>query len=128
MLSIIFIISLLFIYLSIYFWPLYFSRNVTFTEALSYTKYLSKKNRLRLIIPLIIGNIFFILLGIPFHFVNMLPLGIFKYPLMILELLFAMFSSFYLTTLYLSVYINVEYMDLKKIKESNENSNDIENN
>ncbi len=124
------IIAGCFVYISefLYFSPLYISRNINFIEALNYNFNLNKGNRIRMWISLFPLILFMqaVSAGTIFIFENLIivtgeKITVFIFSIFISKLIEV--TVMILISIMMSiVYLNVEYMDRKKI----ENSSDLE--
>ena len=110
-----FVATVIFILKTLYLVQIYFLRRVSMYEALIYSFHLCKKNKMRIILPVILFVILNILLGIPFGILNFATLFS-KYRFLIIgisAILSSILNIFYLILISV-IYLNVEYMDLKK--------------
>ena len=115
------IASCIYMYFFMYFDTLYFSRDVNIFEAFSYNLHISKHQRLRKLIPLMILFSIQIIFSLV-YFPNLLIISGFlivtKVAMFLSGLLLGL-MSLYSLVLSCIIYLNVEYMDLNK-------KNDIE--
>ena len=110
-----FVVGVIFILKTLYFVQIYFLRRVSMYEALIYNFHLCKKNKMRIILPVILLVILNILLSLPFNILNFATLFS-KYRFLIIgisAILSSLLNIFYLILISV-IYLNVEYMDLKK--------------
>ena len=110
-----FVTGVIFILKTLYFVQIYFLRRVSMYEALIYNFHLCKKNKMRIILPVILLVILNILLSLPFNILNFATLFS-KYRFLIIgisAILSSLLNIFYLILISV-IYLNVEYMDLKK--------------
>ncbi|RRD40924.1 hypothetical protein EII29_00280 [Leptotrichia sp. OH3620_COT-345] len=118
----------------LYFKPLYILRNLKFKEAMFYNFHLCKGNRLRIIIPHLLLFILSSLLSIPFTVMNYILGSPFSNIIAIIFFVvnvgINMLISIMSVILGVVIYLNVEYMDLKKSKtvKSTDENNLFENN
>lgn len=111
---------------TLYFFPLYFSRNVKLREAFVYNRHLCKGNRMKIILPWIVIIVFQLLIGLPFGFMNMFTFStVFLWVLFIIRIFIDMIFNIYCGILFTVIYLNVEYMDLKEYNNT-DNDNDIQ--
>jgi len=111
---------------TLYFFPLYFSRNVKLREAFVYNRHLCKGNRMKIILPWIVIIVFQLLIGLPFGFMNMFTFStVFLWVLFIIRIFIDMIFNIYCGILFTVIYLNVEYMDLKEYNNTNDD-NDIQ--
>ena len=111
---------------TLYFFPLYFSRNVKLREAFVYNRHLCKGNRMKIILPWIVIIVFQLLIGLPFGFMNMFTFStVFLWILFIIRIFIDMIFNIYCGILFTVIYLNVEYMDLKEYNNTDDD-NDIQ--
>lgn len=112
----------------LYFRPLFYLRDVKLKEAVYYNFHLCKGNRLRIILPGIILTVFQWFFFIPFQVINFITLNNFQIVFIILNSVMATFLSVFSNVLTTVIYLNVEYMDLKKFNDSqSDNTEKVEN-
>ena len=112
----------------LYFRPLFYLRNVKLKEAVYYNFHLCKGNRLRIILPGIILFVFQWFFFIPFQVINFITLNNFQIVFVLLSSILTTFLSIFSCVLTVVIYLNVEYMDLKKFNVDQSDDNDkIEN-
>ncbi len=127
------------LYYTLYFTPLYLTRDIGMSDAFKYNLHLSKGNRLRMFIPtFMIGTINLSIIGVSFLLFYFIRLGFTYNPmiqntiLIIMIIIIGSFLSFislYSMVLNIIIYLNVEYMDLdKKEKMESENNENTTNN
>ena len=109
------ITAIIFILKILYFVQMYFLRRISMYEALIYNFHLCKRNKLRIILPVILLVILNILLNLPSGILNFVTLFS-KYKLLVVgisAILNSMLNIFYIILITV-IYLNVEYMDLRK--------------
>ena len=109
------ITAIIFILKMLYFVQMYFLRRISMYEALIYNFHLCKRNKLRIILPVILLVILNILFNLPSGILNFVTLFS-KYKLLVVgisAILNSMLNIFYIILITV-IYLNVEYMDLRK--------------
>ncbi len=123
------IASCIYMYFFMYFDTLYFSRDVNIFEAFSYNLHISKHQRLRKLIPLMILFSIQIIFSLV-YFPNLLIISGFlivtKVAMFLSGLLLGL-MSLYSLVLSCIIYLNVEYMDLNKKNDIEIEETNIEN-
>lgn len=111
---------------TLYFFPLYYSRNVKLREAFVYNRHLCKGNRMKIILPWIVIIVFQLLIGLSFGFMNMFTFStVFLWILLGIRIFIDMIFNIYCGILFTVIYLNVEYMDLKEYNNTDDD-NDIQ--
>ena len=107
--------AIIFILQMLYFVQMYFLRRIGMYEALVYNFHLCKKNRLRIILPVALLVILNILLNLPFGILGFATLfSKYKFLIIIVASILNSILSIFFILLTTVVYLNVEYMDLRK--------------
>ena len=107
--------AIIFILQMLYFVQMYFLIRIGMYEALVYNFHLCKKNRLRIILPVALLVILNILLNLPFGILGFATLfSKYKFLIIIVASILNSILSIFFILLTTVVYLNVEYMDLRK--------------
>ena len=107
--------AIIFILKMLYFVQMYFLRRIGMYEALVYNFHLCKKNRLRIILPVALLVILNILLNLPFNILGFATLfSKYKFLIIIIASILNSILNIFYILLITVVYLNVEYMDLRK--------------
>ena len=107
--------AIIFILQMLYFVKMYFLRRIGMYEALVYNFHLCKKNRLRIILPVALLVILNILLNLPFGILGFATLfSKYKFLIIIVASILNSILSIFFILLTTVIYLNVEYMDLRK--------------
>ena len=107
--------AIIFILQMLYFVQMYFLRRIGMYEALVYNFHLCKKNRLRIILPVALLVILNILLNLPFGILGFATLfSKYKFLIIIVASILNSILSIFFILLTTVIYLNVEYMDLRK--------------
>lgn len=107
--------AIIFILQMLYFVQMYFLRRIGMYEAFVYNFHLCKKNRLRIILPVALLVILNILLNLPFGILGFATLfSKYKFLIIIVASILNSILSIFFILLTTVVYLNVEYMDLRK--------------
>ncbi len=104
---------------SLYFFPLYMSRDIKFLEAIKYGFYLSRGNKRRILLPLVIIFISSVLFSnILLYIRSLVAGGIFDYSVQIVALLVDASITVYFLIVVSIIYLNREYMDIRNLYKS----------
>ena len=107
--------AIIFVLKMLYFVQMYFLRKIGMYEALVYNFHLCKKNRLRIILPVALLVILNILLNLPFGILGFVTLfSKYKFLIIIIASILNSILNIFYILLITVVYLNVEYMDLRK--------------
>ena len=107
--------AIIFVLKMLYFVQMYFLRRIGMYEALVYNFHLCKKNRLRIILPVALLVILNILLNLPFGILGFVTLfSKYKFLIIIIASILNSILNIFFILLTTVVYLNVEYMDLRK--------------
>ncbi len=114
----VFIVILIILLNLLYFNNLYFLRNIGIVDSLKYSFYLCKNNRFRIILPFVIIYILGILIGIPISLLLTISGNLVEFKIILLIITCILKSLIVIFSLIVSsiIFLNVEYMDLKKVK------------
>ncbi len=100
----------------LYFPQTYYLRNINMYEAFNYNRHLCKGNRLKIVFSILILTILRILLVIPLVILSAVTVfSNYKFLIMIVSAVWSCVFELFSYILASLVYLNVEYMDLKKI-------------
>ena len=107
--------AIIFVLKMLYFVQMYFLRRIGMYEALVYNFHLCKKNRLRIILPVALLVILNILLNLPFGILGFVTLfSKYKFLIIIIASTLNSILNIFFILLITVIYLNVEYMDLRK--------------